>query len=240
MEDMVSSVNVCTCLERNQLISMKIEINIFGSINIEMDHLREKLDQHLKQRKYELIVSVYGSTEEYIGITEQETDRNRDICQELGYALKKITGLLLLTGGTTGVPRRVTEAYGQEETILQVLPTDYQDDLPKIGTTLRLGSNMEERRRLIGQYPKIAIVISGGPGTVQEASLAFNSGALVLLVSSSGGAASGCKAFEFPDRRKIKLSLDAKLSIENRANLENPDVPPKQIAKTILEIIKSY
>ncbi|CAE7676953.1 unnamed protein product, partial [Symbiodinium pilosum] len=64
------------------------------------------------------------------------------------------------------------------------------------GEDLAAGLDAAERRKVLGRIGDVYLCIEGGPGVSEEAKVAYDNGAFVLPVPSTGGACGG--AFNFP------------------------------------------
>ncbi len=150
------------------------------------EHL-EKILPHLKNRlATPHQVAILGSTSFYDSFTPK-------ICDHLGEKLAKWRGLSLLTGGVSGVPDGVASAlwrspkthkqsYIYHFQASSQMPLDY-------GIHITAGRDMTERRWLLAHLARIYVVISGGPGTEQEARWAIANGAIVIPVGITKGIA---------------------------------------------------
>jgi len=198
------------------------------SLAKDIDTLRKTLAGH----KRSLVVMVAGSTEEWMG-----SDRNREICKELGTALAQLD-VVLLTGGTSGVPQRVKSAFRKagNPSYVRVLPKDVP--LEQRFCEFVMGKDLAERRKIIAACADLMIVISGGPGTADEATLAHQHGAMVLLVPSTGGAAAGDKQVLFPKHASVYTWLASCFSPQQRAKLTDPDASPREVADTLISLVR--
>lgn len=132
-------------------------------------------------------VAIIGSTSFWHADSEQT-------CQLLGQALADIPGLLLLTGGVSGIGEASGRSFYQRRQQLQV-PQQVFHILPQgmaawdYGQTLYAGKDMQERRAVLARLAPIYIVVEGGPATADEVQIALNNGALVIPVARSGACA---------------------------------------------------
>lgn len=99
-----------------------------------------------------------------------------------------------LTGGTGGSPYELSKLVNGDN-LTHILPvskkdSDYHHNL-KIGNVIFMGKNMEERREYLINTCDIAIMLEGGPGTADEATIAINQGKLVYCFPITGGASNG-------------------------------------------------
>jgi len=111
-------------------------------------------------------------------------------CRLIGAQLALIDRLILLTGGVPGVGEAVGRSFfaacsSDEQRTFHVLPAgcipwDY-------GVTKFAGSDMEERREVLGRMAPIYLVIEGGPGTAHEHQVASQHGATIIPVGRTGG-----------------------------------------------------
>src|SRR5262245_54088986 len=111
-------------------------------------------------------VGVLGSTDFW------HADSKRT-CSEIGRLLADISGLVLVTGGVEGIGEAVGRSFFQarrssvhEPRVYHVLPQggpswDY-------GVTLFAGSDMTERREILGRLSQLFVLIEGGPRAGHE------------------------------------------------------------------------
>jgi len=130
-------------------------------------------------------VAVLGSTDFWHADSERT-------CTQIGRLLASIPGLVLLTGGVEGIGEAVGRSFfharrdsGHEPRVYHVLPEgagawDY-------GETLFAGSDMAERREVLGRLAGVFVMLEGGPRAGHEADVASAHGAVVIPVGRSGG-----------------------------------------------------
>jgi len=134
-------------------------------------------------------VAVLGSTDFWHADSERT-------CVEMGRLLAGISGLVLLTGGVEGIGEAVGRSFvqarrgaGQDPRVYHVLPEgepewDY-------GETFFAGSDMTERREVLGRLSRLFVMVEGGPRAGHEADVAGAHGAVLIPVGRSGGYAAG-------------------------------------------------
>jgi SLOG cluster4 family len=130
-------------------------------------------------------VAVLGSTDFW----HAESERT---CTEIGRLLAEIPGLLLLTGGVEGIGEAVGRSFfksrrdsGQDSSVYHVLPKG--EKAWDYGETLFAGSDMTERREILGRLSRLFLMVEGGPRAGNEADVASAHGAFVIPVGRSGG-----------------------------------------------------
>mmetsp|Transcript_24811 Transcript_24811/g.57640 ORF Transcript_24811/g.57640 Transcript_24811/m.57640 type:complete len:291 (+) Transcript_24811:62-934(+) len=135
------------------------------------------------------------------------------------FARNLASSVVVLTGGMSGVQETFARSMGVEmrrwgsarsrelqaespgspsqcqTNVLNLLP-EGQSSSYGVGRDLEAGTSVEERKRVFATLGHIYVTIEGGPGVAEEASMAFNRGAVVLPIASTGGASSGM--FDFP------------------------------------------
>ncbi|MFZ6709406.1 hypothetical protein [Undibacterium sp. TC9W] len=132
-------------------------------------------------------IAIIGSTAFWHPDSEQT-------CQLLGQALASIPGLVLLTGGVSGIGEACGRSFFQRRQQLQMPPQVFHI-LPQgmaawdYGQTLRAGKDMQERRAVLARMAPVYIVIEGGLATADEVQIALSNGALVIPVARSGACA---------------------------------------------------
>ena len=127
-----------------------------------------------------------------IGSTSFWHPESQAACEAVGHLLAAIGNLVLLTGGVGGIGEAVGRSFfgarsGRDvpRGVFHVLPHgtgewDY-------GKTVFAGSDMGERREVLGRLAECYVVIEGGPGTAHEASVALRRSVCVVPVGRSGG-----------------------------------------------------
>jgi hypothetical protein len=130
-------------------------------------------------------VVVIGSTQFWHGDSECT-------CSEIGRLLARIPDLVFITGGVEGVGEATGRRFfrarceaGQESRVFHVLPEG--EDAWDYGETFFAGSNMAERREVLGRLSRLYLAVEGGPGTVHEAEVASSRNAVIIPVGKSGG-----------------------------------------------------
>ena len=113
-------------------------------------------------------------------------------CCEIGRLLAGIDGLVLLTGGVEGIGEAIGRSFFQsrrdsrlEPRVYHVLPVG--EDAWDYGVTLFAGSDMTERREILGRLSELFVMIEGGPRAGHEAEVASFHGAVIIPVGRSGG-----------------------------------------------------
>jgi hypothetical protein len=113
-------------------------------------------------------------------------------CSEIGRLLANVSGLVLLTGGVEGIGEAVGRSFfqarrssGHEPRVYHVLPEgepswDY-------GETLFAGSDMTERREILGRLSQLFVLVEGGPRAGHEVEVASAHSAVTIPVGRSGG-----------------------------------------------------
>lgn len=171
-----------------------------------------------------------------IGSTSLWHPESEPTCTALGRLLASVDGLVLLTGGVRGAGEALGRSFhaarsagGGIERLFHVLPHgsarwDY-------GETLFAGSDMRERREILGRLGEIYVVIEGGPGTAHEASVALARAALVIPVARSGGHSGDL----FPQLRRPRIASEQAWRM-----LMETDTSPEQVADAVTEIVRSH
>ena len=170
-----------------------------------------------------------------IGSTSFWHDESEETCAEIGQRLAAFEGMVLLTGGVSGVGECIGRGFvegcrtlGRIPSVIHVLPRgcaawDY-------GITLFAGETMSERREILGRLAKAFIVVEGGPGSEHEATVAMTHGAVLVPVGRSGGLAGalyqGTVRPPFVDARAWETLGDS-------------EAAPQMVAKAVMEIVES-
>jgi hypothetical protein len=130
-------------------------------------------------------VAVLGSTQFWHADSERT-------CSLIGRLLAWIPGLVLLTGGVEGIGEAVGRSIfrarresGQEPCVYHVLPEG--EEAWDYGETVFAGSDMTERREVLGRLSRVFVMVEGGPRAEHETDVAAAHGAVVIPVGRSGG-----------------------------------------------------
>jgi len=168
-----------------------------------------------------------------IGSTSFWHEASARTCDNIGKCLADLDGVLLLTGGVTGVGERVGRAYadvrarrGRTPGVIHVLPRGYP--AWDYGTTLFAGDDMSERREILGRLAGTFVVVEGGPGTAHEATVAAAHGAVLIPVASSGGHAGAL----YPQLERPPMDEAAAWKV-----LVDPQATSRTIARAVAEIV---
>ena len=137
-------------------------------------------------------LGVLGSTDFWHADSERT-------CAEIGRLLAGLPGLVLLTGGVEGIGEAVGRSFfqarrdaGQEPRVYHILPEG--EPAWDNGETLFAGSDMTERREVLGRLSALFLLVEGGPRAGHEVDVATSRGATVIPVGRSGGYAAALYA----------------------------------------------
>jgi uncharacterized protein (TIGR00725 family) len=130
-------------------------------------------------------------------VSDQDPDYIEKTCHKLANTIFK-NDTLLLTGATTGIPAKVLAAYSalgglsigispaenakEHEDVFQ-LPTD------KSSIMIYTGLGLEGRNVLNIRSSDIVIIFSGSMGTLNEFTVAYETGKIIGVLKNSGGTA---------------------------------------------------
>ncbi|HEX7878930.1 MAG TPA: hypothetical protein VF720_05940 [Candidatus Eisenbacteria bacterium] len=163
-------------------------------------------------------VAVIGSTSFWHAESEAT-------CVELGRRLAALDGIVVLTGGVDGVGECVSRSFldalteeGRDARVVHVLP--HGSGAREFGRTLFAGSNMRDRREILGRVAEIYVAVEGGPGTEHEAMVASRRGAPVVPLGRTGHALDLFGRREIPNFARPKLwarLVDERVSVATRA-----------------------
>lgn len=170
-----------------------------------------------------------------IGSTSFWHVQSQATCRALGRLLAELDDLVLLTGGVDGVGKVVGRNFFDSRPgrdghrgVFHVLPHGYWRC--DYGETLFAGSDMTERREVLGRVAQCYVVIEGGPGTAHEASVALGRSVCVIPVGRSGGYAGEL----YP-----QVSCPVFASESAWRDLARPDASPEQVADAISRIVRA-
>ena len=168
-----------------------------------------------------------------IGSTSLWHIESEATCSALGRLLADLDGLVLLTGGVEGVGEAIGRSFfrAREDEeghrgVFHLLPRghgrwDY-------GETLMAGSDMAERREILGRVAQIYVIVEGGPGTAHEASVALARSVLVIPVARSGG----CAGDLYPEITRMPDVDEGAWRVLARA-----DASPEHVAQAVRNIV---
>eukprot|EP00927_Polykrikos_kofoidii_P086421 TRINITY_DN9680_c1_g1_i1.p1 TRINITY_DN9680_c1_g1~~TRINITY_DN9680_c1_g1_i1.p1 ORF type:complete len:995 (-),score=225.30 TRINITY_DN9680_c1_g1_i1:52-2934(-) len=128
-----------------------------------------------------------------LGGTSFEHPASETLVKALGRAFaERLAGrVVVLTGGMPGVQQTfATTLGGSFPALVHLLPKGSSSGFG-VGTDLQAGATLLERMAMFEQLGDVYILVEGGPGAAGEAMAAFNRGAIVLPMMSTGGASSG-------------------------------------------------
>jgi predicted Rossmann-fold nucleotide-binding protein len=172
-------------------------------------------------------VGVLGSTEFW------HTD-SEHTCSKIGRLLAGIPSLVLLTGGVEGIGEAIGRSFykarresEQEPRIYHVLPEG--EEAWDYGETFFTGSDMTERRQVLGRLSRLFLMVEGGPGAGHEAEIASGQGAVVIPVGRSGGHAAALYAM-----RVAPPTIDA----GTWATLGSSAATPEETATAVLRAVQ--
>ena len=172
-------------------------------------------------------VGVLGSTDFW------HTDSERT-CSEIGRLLADISGLVLFTGGVEGIGEAVGRSFfqarcasGQEPRVYHVLPDGEQSW--DYGETLFAGSDMTERREILGRLSGLFVLVEGGPRAGHEVEVASAHGAAIIPVGRSGGYAAALYG---------RISCPPTLDADTWAVLGSSDSTPEATARAIFGAVQ--
>eukprot|EP00929_Paragymnodinium_shiwhaense_P076828 TRINITY_DN39550_c0_g2_i1.p1 TRINITY_DN39550_c0_g2~~TRINITY_DN39550_c0_g2_i1.p1 ORF type:complete len:937 (-),score=114.05 TRINITY_DN39550_c0_g2_i1:615-3425(-) len=141
--------------------------------------------------------------------------------------------VVLLTGGMPGVQEAFVKGLGPGFTnMFHLLPAGKSSGF-NAGTDLEAGQTLEHRMGIYGQIGDVYLAIEGGPGVAKEARAAYERGAVVLPMISTGGASAGM--FDFP-AGALQRPHHAE---ENDWICISQPSPVEATAEAVVEIIRS-
>ena len=159
---------------------------------------------------------------------------SEEICKHVGLELAGLATVNLITGGVEGVGEAVGRSFdaaakqqSKSRSVFHVLPVG--SDVWDYGATLLVGSNMIERREVLGRLTQTYIAIEGGSGTLYEANVARRNGATILPVARTGGVAASL--YESMVTPEVSQSL-------NWETMADKTVSPQRVAAAVLELVK--
>jgi hypothetical protein len=173
-------------------------------------------------------VAILGSTDFWHADSERT-------CAEIGRLLAGISELVLLTGGVEGIGEAVGRSFfqmcratGQQAHVYHVLPEG--EPAWDYGQTLFAGSDMTERREILGRLSGLYLMLEGGPRAGHEAEVASAMGAVVIPVGRSGGYAA-----TFYSLMSRPFAIDS----GTWALLGREETSPEETAMAVLRAVQS-
>jgi hypothetical protein len=172
-------------------------------------------------------VCVLGSTDFWHADSERT-------CSEIGRLLAGVSGLLLLTGGVEGIGEAVGRGFfqarrdaGQEPRVYHVLPEG--EGAWDYGETLFAGSDMTERREILGRLSRRFVLVEGGPRAGHEADVASAHGAALIPVGRSGGHAATLYG---------RIGCPPGIDADTWAVLGSSEATPEETARAVLRAVQ--
>jgi len=140
--------------------------------------------------------------------------------------------IVIITGGMKGVQELFVDCLGffPETHLVHLVPVGVASGFCS-GRDVKAGGSLEERMWITAQVGHVYISVEGGPGVAKEAKTAFERGAVVLPLISTGGASSGM--FDFPAGA---ISRPYFATVEQWKCLQKK-VEPESAARAIVDII---
>jgi len=173
-------------------------------------------------------VAVLGSTDFW----HHESERTSI---EIGRLLAAIPDLLLITGGVEGIGEAVGRSFfrsrrqaGNEPRVYHVLP--HGEEEWDYGATFFAGSDMTERREILGRLSRLFLIVEGGPRTAHEVEVASSRNAFVIPVGRSGG-----HAGELYARTPRPPAIDE----STWSVLGAPESTPEETARAVFRAVQS-
>jgi SLOG cluster4 family len=173
-------------------------------------------------------LAVLGSTDFWHADSERT-------CAAIGRLLADIPALVLLTGGVEGIGEAVGRSFfqqrrsaGREPRVFHVLPEG--EETWDYGQTLFAGSDMTERREILGRLSALYLMLEGGPRAGHEAEVATTSGAVVIPVGRSGGYAATLYS---------RMTRPAIVDAGTWAILGRDEASPEETAMAVLRAVRS-
>ncbi len=117
---------------------------------------------------------------------------SRELCEMIAGELALIEPLVAVTGGRDGVGITFGKSFAAARTLAS-LPENLFHLLPcglgpcECGVTLGAGIDFHERREILGRIGQVCLVIEGGPGTEDEATVALSREIPVIPLGRTGG-----------------------------------------------------
>jgi hypothetical protein len=156
-------------------------------------------------------------------------------CCEIGRLLAGIPGLILLTGGVEGIGEAVGRSFsqarlasGQEPFVYHVLPEG--EEAWDYGETLFAGSDMTERREILGRLSGLFVLVEGGPRAGHEVDVALARGAALIPVGWSGGYAATLYG---------RISCPPAIDASTWAVLGSSEATPEETARAVFRAVRA-
>eukprot|EP00440_Ansanella_granifera_P009963 gb/GFBE01010802.1/.p1 GENE.gb/GFBE01010802.1/~~gb/GFBE01010802.1/.p1 ORF type:complete len:332 (+),score=70.17 gb/GFBE01010802.1/:1-996(+) len=144
----------------------------------------------------------------------------------------KGSSAVVLTGGMPGVQEFMAKGLSHNgfDRIMNLVFMG-QESSYGVGEDLVAGMDLDERRKVFASLGHVYLCIEGGPGVAQEAKDAFERGAFVLPIASTGGASSGLFGFPLGALEQSRFATAAEW-----ACLTEP-AEPEAVAEAVVKIL---
>jgi hypothetical protein len=193
----------------------------------------ESIDDVVKRLKADLpqrpIVCILGSTVFSI-------QKDEGIVSGLASSLASFP-FTFITGGMPGVQETFAKNIGDPTRLFHLRPLGRGSGFEK-GTDLFVGHDEDYKKAVLAAIGDIYITIEGGPGVAKEASAAFQRGALILPLISSGGASKGM--FDFPANAltcPVFVTGNARRSFDI---IQDEDAPIAKVVEALNVLMRQY
>jgi uncharacterized protein (TIGR00725 family) len=177
-----------------------------------------------------------GTRVAIIGSTSFWHAESQATCEAIGRLLAALDDVVLLTGGVAGIGEAVGRSFfgarsGRDAPrgVFHVLP--HGNRQWDYGQTVFVGSDMGERREVLGRLAECYVVIEGGPGTAHEASVALRRSVCVVPVGRSGGYAREL----YPQVRRPPFASESAWH-----DLALPTASPGVVAEAVASVVGAH
>ncbi|CAE6922087.1 unnamed protein product [Symbiodinium sp. CCMP2592] len=176
-------------------------------------------------------ICILGSTAFWKESTEPLV---KALARRLSLSLRD-SNAVVLTGGMPGVQEVLAKGLhnGGFQRVVNLVHLGHESGF-SAGEDLAAGLDAAERRKVFASLGDVYLCIEGGAGVAEEAQTAFDNGAFILPIPSTGGASGG--AFNFP---KAALQRPRLVSPEEWTML-GTDGHPEEAATAIVKILCRY
>jgi len=142
--------------------------------------------------------------------------------------------VVVLTGGMPGVQLTFANGCSNGPPVVNMLPKGQASNFD-VGVDFAEFADLKERIEVFGQIGDIYISVEGGPGVSKEANAAFERGAIVLPMISTGGASGGL--FDFPAAALQQPSFASAEDWDLLSSKGDPEATARAVVAMILNIL---
>ncbi len=149
-------------------------------------------------------VAVVGSYSDLLGLERKESIRR--IAWKVGYLIAK-QGWVLVCGGEKdgGLVREAMKGAKAANGLIVGVVRDLEDIAPEVDIVINASGPVGFREYLLAVSSRAMVVISGGSGTLNEVSVAYQNRIPIVALKGTGGWADKLANKYLDSRKKVKI-----------------------------------